>query len=75
MTEVIAFSGVHNTGKSFALEKIRTQCEQEGQLIFVMKETARMLLPLLGVDQARMQQGMNRIELERIQYLQKLKDL
>jgi hypothetical protein len=75
MTKVIAFSGVHNTGKSFALEKIQTQCEKEGQLVFVMRETARMLLPLLGVDQARMQKEMNRVELERIKYLQNLKNL
>ncbi|MDR0859762.1 MAG: AAA family ATPase [Candidatus Peribacteria bacterium] len=73
MTKVIAFSGIHNTGKTTAINTLRDFLIQEGKLVMVLQESARLFHKFLHSDPMMLQSSVNKMELSRLDYLHSLK--
>ena len=69
MTEVIAFSGVHNTGKSTCIEKVRDELIKQNKAVLVLEEIARLFFLPQRNNPDKMQTSINKVENAKLDYL------
>lgn len=69
MTEVIAFSGVHNTGKSTCIERIRDGLIQQNKTVVVLEEIPRLFFVQQRNDPTKMQEAINKVEHAKLNHL------
>lgn len=74
MTKIIAFSGVHNTGKTAAIKAMKNLLLKQGKCVLVLEECTHLFVKYVNDDQRMMQSSINKMELCRMKYVQELKD-
>ena len=74
MTKVIAFSGVHNTGKTAAIKAAKDLLLKKRKCVMVLEESTPLFIKYLNTDRWMMQSSINKMELCRTKYVQALKE-